>query len=134
MTPGLLGDLGRLGIARVVLPQPGVGRQVVLELGVHGQRRALAIDGQRRRAGRVDADADDVLRPEAPLSLRRLDRLADRLAKTLDVIGRVLPGQVRVLGIEQDAGLAARIVVHARRPLLSPSATSTTTARTLLVP
>ena len=44
----------------------------------------------------------------------RPHRLADRLEETLDVIGRVLPGQVGVLRIDQHARLAAGIVGNRR--------------------
>ena len=78
---GLLRDLGRLGVAGVVFPEPGLRGKFVGELGQQGQRLAAAIDGDGRRAGRIDADADDALagessdrrRPPAPRS-RRSDR------------------------------------------------------------
>ena len=81
---------------------------------MQGQRRALAIDGDGRRAGRIDADARDVLGAKAALAFGRPDGPAHRAIEALDVVGRILPGQVRVFRIQQDARLAARIVVDAR--------------------
>ena len=106
---GLLGDLGRLGDAGMVLPQPGLGGQIVAERRLHGQRRPFSIDRQRRRAGRIDADADDVLDRETAIASGDRDRLLDRLEKALDVVGGVLPGEIGVFRIEQDARLAAGI-------------------------
>ena len=62
---GLLGDLGGLGVAGVVLPQPGMGGQVLAELRLQGQRHAVAIHRHGGRAGGVHADADHVLRPRS---------------------------------------------------------------------
>ena len=65
------------------------------------------IDRNRRRTGRIDADADDVLRLEAAFALRGRYRAADRREKAVDVIGRALPREIRIFLIEQ----------HARSPL-----------------
>ena len=132
--PGLVGDLGRLGMAGVVLPQPGVGGQVVLELRPHDQRHALTIDGDRRRAGRGDADAHHALGPEASLFLGRPNRPAHRPAEAIDIVGRRSAGQ--------GSGSLDPVTRRPRRwssctPTVAtsvPSATSTINARTLLVP
>ena len=112
MSGGLLGNFGRLAMAGVVLPQPGVGRQVLGQLRIHAQWQSPAIDGNRRRAGGVDADADDALGLETGLSLGRPKGPAHRAIETLDVVGRVLPGEVGVFRIGEDSGLAAGIVKH----------------------
>ena len=54
-------DLVGLRHRRVVLPQHEHGVGVVGEFRLHSQGHAVAIHGDRRRAGGVHADADDVL-------------------------------------------------------------------------
>ena len=46
---------------------------------------------------------------------RRANRLADRLHEALDIVGRILPGEMRVFRIEQNAVFAVGIVEHATR-------------------
>ena len=113
------GDLRGLGVSGVVLPEPGLGVRVLLELLVEGQGLAGAVDGERGRAGRVDADADDRGGIESLDLLLRLGqgRGHGRLDAE-DPVGRVLAGQVRVLRIEEDAGLAARVVEDGRSDLV----------------
>ena len=81
------------------------------ELGQEGQRLAAAIDGDGRRAGRIDADADDAIRAKAGIGSGRLHRATNAAIEALDIVGRVLPRRVRILGIEEDARLAAGIIV-----------------------
>ena len=88
--------------AGVVLPQPGVRREVVAPLRVERQRTRLRVDRKRRRAGGVDADADDALARRSP-ARRAASASAPRhgSAEPVDVVGRVLPRQVRVLRVQQ---------------------------------
>ena len=114
---GLLGDLRRLGMAGVVLPEPCVGGKILLELGLQGQRHPVAIHRNGGRAGGVHPDPDDLLRPESAALLGRPQGPLDRFEEALDVVGRVLPGKVWVLGVQEDALLAAGVVVHVRGDL-----------------
>ena len=50
----------------VVLPEPGVRRQVVAQRRVERQRPGRGIDRERRRSRRVHADADHARRAESP--------------------------------------------------------------------
>ena len=106
-------------MARVILPQPGLRRELLLELRLQSERRAVLIDRQRGGAGGIDADADDVFRLEAALALRGRNRTADRREKAVDVIGRTLSREIRVFLIEQHARIAAGIIVDVRCQLIT---------------
>ena len=56
---GERGDFRRLGVAGVVLPEPGLGGQIVGEFREQCQGGAVGIDRDDGAAGGVDADADD---------------------------------------------------------------------------
>ncbi len=114
-----LGDLGRFGMAGVILPEPGLGGQVVREARPHRQGRASMVDRHGRRARRVDADPDEAVGSEVGQLLGRTQRAAHRLVETFDVVGRVLPRQVRVLRVEKDSRVAAGIVEEAGGDLAS---------------
>ena len=58
------GDRRRFVRAGVVLPQPRVRGEVAFPSRIERQRPRLRIDRQRRRAGRVDADADHAIARE----------------------------------------------------------------------
>ncbi len=53
------GDFGRLGKAGMVFPEPGHGIRVPPEFLAAGKRRPFGVDGERGRAGRIHAEADD---------------------------------------------------------------------------
>ena len=112
-------DFGRLGVARVILPQPGLRGELLLELRLQCERGAVLIDRQRRGTRRIDADADDVFRLEAPFALRGRNRTADRREKAVDVIGRALPREIRIFLIEQHARIATGIIVDVRGKLIA---------------
>ena len=107
---GLVGNLSRFGVAGVILPEPGVGGQVLLQGRLHRQRHAVAIDGQGCGTGGVDPDADHVLGLETANLLGIGHRAADGGVKPFDIVGRILASEVRVFRIEQDPRLAARVV------------------------
>ena len=113
------GDLAGLGDAGVVLPQPGHRGGILGEPAVERQRLAVAVHRQRRAAGGVHADADDLVRREAAHRfLRRRQRLLDGDLRARDVIGRMLPREVRVA--RQDDPLRAVRVVPDRGRHLAP--------------
>ena len=80
---------------------------------VDRQRARRRVDRQRRRAGRVDADADHAVARKSWRPLCRRQRAAHRRAQALDVVGRILAREVRIAWIQQDALVAARIVEDA---------------------
>jgi hypothetical protein len=84
-------------MAGVVLPQPCGGVGIVLELIEQIQRRALLVDGQRRGAGGIYADTDDLRRVKVGAGVFGLSQgLGDRRLNALEIIGGVLPCQVVV--------------------------------------
>ena len=81
--------------------------------------RAPAAAPARRRGSGVDPVVSTPMpitrsRAERRVGVRLRQRAADRDAQPVDVVGGILPRQVRLLRIEQHALLAARIVEHAR--------------------
>ena len=107
-----LGDRRGLVGAGVVLPQPGVRGEV---------RRRSA--GRGRAAGRCASTGigvEPVVSTPMPMTSRRenpgsfcsaaASAPPDRGREAVDVVGRVLPGEVRVLRVEQDAVVAGRVV------------------------
>ncbi len=112
--PRAVGDLRRLGVAGVVLPEPGHRIEVPLELRQHRQRRAVAVHRHRRAAGGVNPDADDLRRGRTggpPSSRGRIVRGAT--LERGDVVLRILPRQVRLARVEQDPRRARRKIEHA---------------------
>ena len=108
----LRGDLGRLGSAGVVLPQPGLRRRdCSANFGFKASGVPSRSTGIGVRPGRVHADADDLFRLKAGMFSGVAHRRAHGLINALDVVRRVLPGQVRVFRVEQDALFPARVVV-----------------------
>ena len=93
----------------------------------------FCIHRQRRAAGRVHADADDLRRLEtAHVFLRVGERLFDGDFRAVDVIGRMLPRQVRVAR-QNHAGRAV-LIIPDRRGHFAPLAVLTISARTEFVP
>ena len=98
----------------VVLPQPGVGREVRLPAWVEGERSILPVHRDRRRARGVDSDPDDGVPREALICLGRRERSTERALQAEHVVGRVLAREVRVLRVEEHAALARRVVEDRR--------------------
>ena len=98
---------------------------------VERERPALRVDRDGRRAGRVDADADDLRRGEKPGSrLGRGQRARrPRRSRPGEVVGGVLPREVRVLRVEQDALVAATGSRRRAVPTLAAVARSPRRAR-----
>ncbi len=109
---GVFSDLLRLSHGRVILPQPREGIDVPVEFLAEGERRPLRIDRYRRRPGGIHADADDPLGREARRGLSLHKRALDAAFEAFEVVGGMLPGDVRVGGIGDDSLIAARVVVH----------------------
>ena len=101
----------------VILPQPRERVAVALELGVEGEGLQVRVHGQRRRTGRVDADADDAFGPEAPSAPRLGEGALDRLLQTEQPVRRRLARDVVVLGVREDSVDARRIRAHVRADL-----------------
>ena len=102
--------------------------------GMEGERDVVGVHRQRAGAGGVDADADDLRGGEARARPGGLgEGAADGVFQAEEVIARMLAGEVVVAGVEEDALLAGGIIDDAV-PSSRPSRTSTTRARTELVP
>ena len=98
-------DLGRFGVARVVLPQPDLRRGVVTEPRVEPERPPLDVDRERGRARRVDADADDARGVEVGGVGGLRQRGADGALEAVEVVLRVLAREVRFGRVEEDASI-----------------------------
>jgi hypothetical protein len=68
------------------------------------------IDGKRAGAGGIDADADDLIGGRKAGLFSRLASAADAFFQPVQVIGRILAGQMMVSLVEQHALVAARII------------------------
>ena len=92
------GDFRGLGHAGVVLPQPGHARRDFWRTCVlNASGLPLCIHGQRRAAGGVHAEADDLVRLEAAHGFfGGGERFLDGDLRAGDVIGRMLAGEVGV--------------------------------------
>jgi len=100
---------------------------------VKRQRLSVGVHRQRRAAGRVHADANDLPGAESFHGfLRRGKRLPDGDLRAFDIIGGMLPGKVRIAA--QDDPLRAMLVIPDRRADFTAMAVSSTRARTELVP
>ena len=118
LRPDLLregGDFRCLGMAGVIFPQPGHRIQIVCEFRQKPQRGAVRMDGQGCASGCIDTDSDDVLRLEIGIGAgSQLEGFYHDVLRGVEVVLRVLARDVRVFRIQQDPGLSARVVVHAR--------------------
>ena len=104
------GDLGRLGVPGVVLPQPGHGVGIAFEFSLEAERRPGRVHGNGRRAGRVHADPDDLPRIEVSDGLAGAGQsLPDGCFDALEVIAGILTRHVRLALVEDDPGLSRRI-------------------------
>jgi hypothetical protein len=88
--------------------------EVLRPARIQRERPRLRVHGQRRRSRRVHTDPDHTVARKARRPLRVRERRPDRHAKAVDVVGGILPRQVRLFGMEDDALLAARVVEHVR--------------------
>src|SRR5262249_21486646 len=100
----------RFPCRRVVLPQPRMRRKVRFPFRIERQRPRPRVHGHGRRAGRIDTEADHGRTAEPGRAIRFVERAPDRDAQPFDVVGMILTRQVRLLRIEQDAVVAARVV------------------------
>jgi hypothetical protein len=91
----------------VVLPEPGHGVAVAAERRQQGERRAVAVDRQRRAARGIHADPDD-LRGAEPRrgGARGAQGALHRGRHAAQVVGGVLARRVRVARVEYDSRLA----------------------------
>ena len=106
-----LGNLGGFSITGVVFPEPDHGVEVVFKLRQEAERGAAAVHGDGGGASGVDADADDLGGIEAGDLRGGLLQGSTRDGfEAIEVILRVLAGDVGVFRIEQDAHLAAGVV------------------------
>ena len=113
-----LRDLRGLGMAGVIFPQPHHRVEVALKLRQQTQRCAVLIHGNGRGSRGVDADADDLRGIKArDFCLRLLQSAFHHAFETVEVVLRILAGDMRVLRIEQDAHLAAGVVKNGRSGL-----------------
>ncbi|OPZ92275.1 MAG: hypothetical protein BWY73_00870 [candidate division TA06 bacterium ADurb.Bin417] len=128
-TAGQLGQLLGLGHRGVVLPEPGQGGRIVPEAVLKAERPAGTVHRNGRASGGVDPDAEHPFRREVRIGrLRPGQNLLEHRRASVQVIGRVLAGQVRVVGRTDHAigsvliipdrrgGLGARIKRNQQRP------------------
>ena len=114
------GNLRRLGIRRMVFPQPRHRVGILFKFLEHRQRRAIPIDRQRRRAGGIDADADNRFRLE--FLIRLLcggHRFFDGYFDALDIIGGILAGDIMITLIEDNTVIARLILIDRRADLFA---------------
>ena len=103
-------DFGGLGVGGVVFPQPYLGIDVVFKFFRQRERCAVGVDWDRRAAGGVDADADDVLGIELLVpGFGLFDCPLDDGLEAVDVVLRVLARDVRVARVGEDPELARRV-------------------------
>ena len=105
-----LRDFRGLAPARVILPQPALRVEIVFPPLAKGQRTILVVDRNRARTGRVDADPDHFRGVELRLAPGFGERPLDALLEAEQVVAWILPGEMAVDRIEQDALDAGRIV------------------------
>ena len=107
---GERGDFRRLGHAGVVFPQPRHRRRIFREPLVKRQRLAFGVHRQRRAAGRVHANANHLVGTKSFHGFfRRGQRLLDGDLRAFDIIGRMLPGEIRVAA-QDDARRAVFVI------------------------
>ncbi len=102
-------ELLGLPMGGVILPQPGIDVLVFGKAAVEGQAGAAGVDGDGGAGRRIDPDADDPLRIDAGASPRLLDQRRYEALERLDIVPRVLAGQISVGRIGKDPLHAARI-------------------------
>jgi len=112
--PGQRGYLRRLFGSGVILPQPGHSGTVFTPLVLEGQREAGGVDRNGCGAGGIDADADHSVGGEAVRIGSFLNRCSDATLQAGQIVGRVLPGQIVIAGIEDDALVPSGIVEDRR--------------------
>jgi hypothetical protein len=94
----------------MILPEPALRREMLPPLRERCQRDVPLIDRQWTGPGGIHADTDDLPRRERSIARRLRQRREDRLLQAGQVIIGMLPRQVGVARIEQDALLAGRII------------------------
>ncbi len=77
------------------------------DLSKASSRRACLVDRHRAGTGGVHPEADHVG------GIVAFENFGDRRVESADVVGRVLPGQIRVSTIQQHSRIAGGIVVDA---------------------
>ena len=94
---GERGDFAGFVDAGVVFPQPRHRGGIVRKSFLERERLTGRVNRKRRAAGRVHADADDLVGTETFHGfLRRGECLLDGDFRAIDVIRRVLPRQIRI--------------------------------------
>ena len=110
---GERGNFCGFGHAGVVFPQPRHRRRIFGEPLVKRQRLAFGVHRQRRAAGRVHADADNLIGAESFHGfLRRGKRLPDGDLRAFDIIGGMLAREIRIAA--QNDTLRAVLVIPDR--------------------
>ncbi len=121
----LLGQFGYFcgfGMAGMVFPQPGTCVRIIFEFIEHTKWRAVFIDGNWRRAGRVDTDADNLVRVESAVGFLRLQYSCfDSDFSTLYIISGILSCQVMIGWIKNNAGFSGLIFVYSGAKLIAIS-------------
>ena len=87
---------GRLGGRGVVLPEPRLCGGIRAPARIQRQRPVRGVHRQRRRSGRVHADADHARARKPRRSFSRCERARHGNSQGLDVVGRILPREVRI--------------------------------------
>jgi hypothetical protein len=87
----------------VVLPEPALGGEVPLPLGIHRQGAVLPINGNRTGSRGVHTETDHLVGGKAGLLPCLGKRSLDRLPKAQQVVAGMLAGEMMILGVEQDS-------------------------------
>ena len=104
------GDPGRLLPGGMVLPEPALGGEVSLPLGIHREGAVLPVDGNRTRSRGVDTETDHLVGGKAGLLTGLGKRSLDRLPKAKQVVAGMLAGEMMILGVEQDPLVTAWVI------------------------
>ncbi len=107
---GEAGDLGRFLVAGMVFPEPALRREMLPPGGIERERNVFEIDRNGAGAGGIDANADDLAGRKAGFLPGLFQGALDALLQADDVIGGILPGEIVVVLVEQDALVPARVI------------------------
>ena len=104
------GDPGGLGPARMILPEPALGRKIGLPSLVERQGPVCRVDRNGTRSGRIEPNSDHFGGTEITLARGLGERRPDACLKPEEIVAGMLPGEKAVFRVEQDALSPRRIV------------------------
>src|SRR2546430_2236385 len=110
MLRGEFGDTCSFAPACMIFPKPALRREVASPFFIESQRHIFFIDRNRTRASRIDTDSDDIARGKSRSVGRLRKRATHRFFEAEKVIARMLPREIVIARVEQDAVFARRII------------------------